>query len=86
VAPYVPAIIPFTEQLVSTLGVADVRTAVAGHFTVRPGANPVRVILPAKPVAPLMETRTSPEAPELKSTGVFTEIVKPPTSTTKVVV
>lgn len=77
---------PFTEHAVSTLGFADDMEIVVGHFTVRPGENPVNVILPTKPVAPVTETRTSPEVPELKSTGVFTAIVKPPTLTIKLVV
>ncbi len=60
-------------------------TAVTGHVIVRPaGAVPVRVIDPTKLNVLVRETDIAePVAPELKFTGLPTEIEKSPTWETK---
>jgi hypothetical protein len=61
----------------------------AGQVTVKPVAGlvtAVRVIVPAKLKVLVSETEMAePVAPELKFTGLLTEIVKSPTCETKLV-
>jgi hypothetical protein len=56
-------------------------TATEGHVTVRPAGEevPVNVTLPEKSSMLEICTVISPAAPELKSTGVFADILKEPT-------
>ncbi len=68
-----------------TVAFAVMLTAVAGHVTVSPVVGVTtedRAIVPAKLLTLVNETETAaPDAPELKFTGVPTEMVKSPTCT-----
>ncbi len=70
-----------------TVAFAVILTAVAGHVTVSPVmglTTAVRVMLPTKlNVLVRLTEIAAPVAPELKLTGVPTEIVKSPTWTTE---
>ncbi len=84
---YVPAVVELKVQDDDTVMLAVMPTAVAGHVTVRPVVGlttEVRVTLPAKLNVLVGETdMVRPAAPELKFTGVPTEIVKSPIWTTE---
>jgi hypothetical protein len=80
-----PAVVEDNEQEDATVAFAVIATAVAGQVIVRPAeVVPVRVMLPAKLNVLVRETEIEPAAPELKFTGLPTEMVKSPTWETKV--
>jgi hypothetical protein len=79
-----PAVVEDNEQEDATVAFAVIATAVAGQVIVRPAeVVPVRVMLPAKLNVLVRETEIEPAAPELKFTGLPTEMVKSPTWETK---
>ena len=84
VTPYVPAVVETKVHEAATVAFAVILTG-AGHVTVKPVAGlvtGVRVTVPAKLNVLVRETEIAePVAPELKFTGVPTEIVKSPTWT-----
>ena len=84
VTPYVPAVVETKVHEAATVAFAVILTG-AGHVTVKPVAGlvtGVRVTVPAKLNVLVSETEIAePVAPELKFTGVPTEIVKSPTWT-----
>ncbi len=84
---YVPPVVEARAQDVEAVALAVRLVAVAGQVTVRPVVwltTEVRAILPAKLNVLVNETDVAaPVAPELKFTGVPTEIVKSPTWTTE---
>ena len=79
-----PAVVDDRVQDVATVAFAVMLTG-AGHVTVSPVAGlmtGVRATVPAKLNVLVRETEiTDPVAPELKLTGLPTEIVKSPTCT-----
>jgi len=84
VTPYVPAVVELRVQEAATVAFAVMLTG-AGQVTVKPVAGlvtGVRVTVPAKLKVLARETDIAdPLAPELKFTGLPTEIVKSPTWT-----
>ena len=84
VTPYVPAVVELRVQEAATVAFAVMLTG-AGHVTVNPVTGLVtglRVTVPAKLNVLVNETDIAdPLAPELKFTGLPTEIVKSPTWT-----
>ena len=84
VTPYVPAVVELRVQEAATVAFAVMLTG-AGQVTVKPVAGlvtGVRVTVPAKLKVLARETDIAdPLAPELKLTGLPTEIVKSPTWT-----
>ena len=83
--PYVPAVVELMVHEAATVAFAVILTG-AGHVTVKPTGLTigVRPIVPAKLNVLVSETEMEdPVAPELKFTGLPTEIVKPPTWETK---
>jgi len=84
VTPYVPAVVELKVQEAATVAFAVILTG-AGHVTVNPVAGlvtGVRVTVPAKLNVLVKETEMAdPVAPELKFTGLPTEMVKSPTWT-----
>ena len=82
VAPYVPAVVELRVHEAATVAFAVIVTG-AGHVTVNPVAGlvtGVRLIVPAKLNVLVRETDIAePVAPELKFTGLPTEMVKSPT-------
>jgi len=82
VTPYVPAVVEDNVQEAATVAFAVMLTG-AGQVTVKPVAGlvtAVRLIVPAKLNVLVRETEIAePVAPELKFTGLPTEIVKSPT-------
>ena len=87
VTPYVPAVVELKVQEATTVAFAVILTG-AGHVTVNPVAGlvtGVRLIVPAKLNVLVRETEMAePVAPELKFTGLPTEMVKSPTWTVEV--
>jgi len=87
VTPYVPAVVELKVQEAATVAFAVILTG-AGHVTVNPVAGlvtGVRLIVPAKLNVLVRETEIAePVAPELKFTGLPTEMVKSPTWTVEV--
>jgi len=80
----VAAVVEDKEHDDATVAFAVIATAVPGQVMVRPARElPVRVMLPAKLNVLVRETEIEPAAPELKFTGLPTEIVKSPTWETK---
>jgi len=80
----VAAVVEDNEHEDATVAFAVIATAVPGQVTVRPAPEvPVRVMLPAKLNVLVRETEIEPAAPELKLTGLPTEIEKSPTWETK---
>ncbi|TMI95923.1 MAG: hypothetical protein E6H01_14175 [Bacillati bacterium ANGP1] len=81
-----PATVEDSEQEAATVAFAVILTG-AGHVTVKPVAGlvtGVRAIVPAKLNVLVRETEMAePVAPELKFTGLPTEMVKSPTCETK---
>ena len=81
-----PATVEDSEQEAATVAFAVILTG-AGHVTVKPVAGlvtGVRVTVPAKLNVLVRETEMAePVAPELKFTGLPTEMVKSPTCETK---
>ena len=79
---YVPAVVELKVQEAVTVAFAVMPTG-AGHVTVNPAAGlvtGVRATVPAKLNVLVKETETAdPVAPELKFTGLPTEMVKSPT-------
>ena len=88
VTPYVPAVVELKVQEAVTVAFAVILTG-AGHVTVKPVAGlvtGVRATVPAKLNVLVRETEIAePVAPELKFTGLPTEIVKSPTCEMKLV-
>ena len=86
VTPKVPAVVDDKVQDAATVAFAVMLTG-AGHVTVKPVTGlttGVRATVPAKLKVLVRETEiTEPVAPELKFTGLPTEIVKSPTWETK---
>jgi len=84
VTPYVPAVVELKVHEAATVAFAVMLTG-AGQVTVKPVAGLVtglRVTVPAKLNVLVNETDIAdPLAPELKFTGLPTEIVKSPTWT-----
>ena len=84
VTPYVPAVVEANVHEAATVAFAVMLTG-AGQVTVKPVAGLVtglRVTVPAKLNVLVNETDIAdPLAPELKFTGLPTEIVKSPTWT-----
>jgi len=84
VAPYVPAVVELRVHEAATVAFAVILTG-AGHVTVNPVAGLVTgviVTVPAKlNVLVKLTDIAEPVAPELKFTGLPTEIVKSPTWT-----
>jgi len=84
VTPYVPAVVELRVHEAATVAFAVILTG-AGQVTVNPVAGlvtGVRVTVPAKLNVLVSETEIAePVAPELKFTGVPTEILKSPTWT-----
>ena len=84
VTPYVPAVVELRVHEAATVAFAVILTG-AGQVTVKPVAGlvtAVRLIVPAKLNVLVSETDIAePVAPELKFTGVPTEILKSPTWT-----
>ena len=84
VTPYVPAVVEAKVHEAATVAFAVILTG-AGQVTVNPVAGlitAVRLIVPAKLNVLVSETDIAePVAPELKFTGVPTEILKSPTWT-----
>ncbi len=84
---YVPGVVELKVQDDDAVALAVRLVAVAGQVTVRPVAGlttEVSVTLPAKlKVLVRLTEIAAPVAPELKFTGVPTEIVKSPTCTTE---
>ena len=84
VTPYVPAVVELKVHEAATVAFAVMLTG-AGQVTVKPVAGLVtglRVTVPAKLNVLVNETDIAdPLAPELKLTGLPTEIVKSPTWT-----
>jgi len=84
VTPYVPAVVELKVQEAATVALAVMLTG-AGHVTVKPVAGlvtGVRATVPAKLNVLVRETEMAdPVAPELKFTGLLTEMVKSPTCT-----
>jgi len=82
VTPYVPAVVELRVHEAATVAFAVILTG-AGQVTVKPVAGlvtAVRLIVPAKLNVLVSETDIAePVAPELKLTGLPTEIVKSPT-------
>ncbi len=82
VTPYVPAVVELKVHEATTVAFAVILTG-AGHVTVKPVAGlvtGVRVTVPAKlKVLVRLTDIAEPVAPELKFTGLPTEIVKSPT-------
>ena len=82
VTPYVPAVVELKVQEAATVALAVMLTG-AGHVTVKPVAGlvtGVRATVPAKLNVLVRETEMAdPVAPELKFTGLLTEMVKSPT-------
>ena len=82
--PYVPAVVELKVHEAATVAFAVILTG-AGQVTVNPVAGlitAVRLIVPAKLNVLVSETDIAePVAPELKFTGVPTEILKSPTWT-----
>ncbi len=80
---YVPAVVELRVQDVDTVAFAVILVAVDGHVTVRPVVGLVtalRLMVPAKlNVLVSMTDMAAPVAPELKLTGVPTDIAKSPT-------
>lgn len=87
VTAYVPGVVELRVQAGEASALADRVTATAGQVTVRPVGEdiPVRVTLPEKLLVLVIRTVILPAAPELKSTGVFADILKPPTLLVNVV-
>jgi len=88
VTPYVPAVVELKVQEAVTVAFAVILTG-AGHVTVKPVAGlvtGVRATVPAKLNVLVKETEIAePVAPELKFTGLPTEMVKSPTCEMKLV-
>jgi len=83
--PYVPAVVELKVHEAATVAFAVILTG-AGHVTVKPAGLTigVRPIVPAKlNVLVKLTDITEPVAPELKFTGLPTEIEKSPTWETK---
>jgi len=84
VTPYVPAVVEVRVQEAATVALAVMLTG-TGHVTVNPVAGlvtGVRATVPAKLNVLVRETEIAdPVAPELKFTGLPTEMVKLPTWT-----
>ena len=84
VTPYVPAVVEVRVQEAAVVALAVMLTG-AGHVTVNPVAGlvtGVRATVPAKLNVLVRETEIAdPVAPELKFTGLPTEMVKLPTWT-----
>ncbi len=82
VTPYVPAVVELNVHDAATVALAVMLTG-AGHVTVKPVAGlvtGVRATVPAKLNVLVSETEMAdPVAPELKFTGLLTEIAKSPT-------
>ncbi len=82
VTPYVPAVVELRVHEAATVAFAVIVTG-AGHVTVNPVAGlvtGVRATVPAKLNVLVRETDIAePVAPELKFTGLPTEMVKSPT-------
>ena len=85
---YVPAVVELNVHDAATVAFAVMLTG-AGHVTVKPAGLTigVRPIVPAKLNVLVSETEIEdPVAPELKFTGLLTEIEKSPTWETKLAV
>jgi len=82
VTPYVPAVVELNVHDAATVALAVMLTG-AGHVTVKPVAGlvtGVRATVPAKLNVLVSETEMAdPVAPELKFTGLPTEMLKSPT-------
>ena len=82
VTPYVPAVVELNVHDAATVALAVMLTG-AGHVTVKPVAGlvtGVRATVPAKLNVLVSETEIEdPVDPELKFTGLLTEIAKSPT-------
>ncbi len=80
---YVPAVVELKVQEAETVAFAVMLVAVAGHVTVNPVVGLVtalRLTVPAKlKVLVIVTDMAAPVAPELKFTGLPTDIVKSPT-------
>ena len=87
VTPYVPAVVELKVQEAATVAFAVMLTG-AGQVTVNPVAGlvtGVRATVPAKLNVLVSETEMAdPVAPELKFTGLPTEMLKSPTCEMKV--
>ena len=78
---YVPGVVELRVQPGETFAPGERVTATVGQVTVRPVGEdfPVKVTLPEKLLVLVIRAVILPAAPELKSAGVFADIVKPPT-------
>jgi hypothetical protein len=83
---YVPGVVELRAQTGEGFALGESVTVAIGHVTVRPAEEvPIKVTLPEKLLVLVSRIVSSPRAPELKSPGLFADILKPPTLLVNVV-